>query len=77
MKEFGNPGYEATVKELDDNLIGIGAVEMIMSNEINKDIRCGALSYLMFTQKKEEWEDSESVWVCGWKAATRKIYIKG
>jgi hypothetical protein len=29
MKEFGELGFEATMKELDDNLIGMGAVQML------------------------------------------------
>jgi hypothetical protein len=29
LKEFGTLGYEATVKEIDDNLLGMGAVEML------------------------------------------------
>jgi hypothetical protein len=39
LKEFGTPGYEATVKELDDNLLGMGAVKMLNPSEINKTIR--------------------------------------
>jgi hypothetical protein len=29
LKEFGKLGYEATVKELGDNLLGMGAVKML------------------------------------------------
>jgi hypothetical protein len=36
LKEFGQPGYEATVKELDDNLLGMGAVPMHKPNEVVK-----------------------------------------
>jgi hypothetical protein len=52
LKEFGTLGYEATVKELDDNLLGMGAVEMLKPSEVNKDIRFEALNYLMFLKRK-------------------------
>jgi hypothetical protein len=52
LKEFGALGYEATVKELDDNLLGMGAVKMLEPSEINKDIRYEALNYLMFLKRK-------------------------
>jgi hypothetical protein len=38
LKEFGQLGYEATVKELDDNLLGMGAVQMLKPSEISKNI---------------------------------------
>jgi hypothetical protein len=38
LKEFGTVGYEATVKELDDNLLGMGAVKMLKPTEITKNI---------------------------------------
>jgi hypothetical protein len=38
MKEFGELGFEATMKELDDNLIGMGAVQMLKPNEVNKNV---------------------------------------
>jgi hypothetical protein len=41
LKEFGELGYEATVKELDDNLIGMGVVKMLEHSEMNKNIRSG------------------------------------
>jgi hypothetical protein len=52
LKEFGTLGYEATVKELDDNLLGMGAVKMLKPSEINRDIRYEALNYLMFLKRK-------------------------
>jgi hypothetical protein len=52
LKEFGTLGYEATVKELDDNLLGMGAVKILEPNEINKNIRYEALNYLMFLKRK-------------------------
>jgi hypothetical protein len=52
LKEFGNLGYEATVKELDDNLLGMGAVKMLNPSEVNKTIRYEALNYLMFLRRK-------------------------
>jgi hypothetical protein len=48
MKEFGEIGFEATMKELDDNLIGMGAVRMLKPNEVNKNVWSDVLSYLMF-----------------------------
>jgi hypothetical protein len=48
LKEFGQIGYKATVKKLDDNLLGMGAVRMLKPSEINKNIRYKALNYLMF-----------------------------
>jgi hypothetical protein len=45
-------GYEATVKELDDNLLGMGAVKMLEPSELNRTIRCEALNYLMFLKRK-------------------------
>jgi hypothetical protein len=52
LKEFGALGYEATVKELDDNLLGMGAVKMLNPPEVNKNIRYEALNYLMFLKRK-------------------------
>jgi hypothetical protein len=52
LKEFGDLGYEATVKELDDNLLGIGAVRMLKPSEINNNIKYEALNYLMFLKRK-------------------------
>jgi hypothetical protein len=52
LKEFGTPGYEATVKELDNNLLGMGAVQMLKPSEVNNKIRYGALNYLMFLKRK-------------------------
>jgi hypothetical protein len=45
-------GNEATVKELDDNLLGMGAVKMLKPSEINKNMRYEALNYLMFLKRK-------------------------
>jgi hypothetical protein len=52
LKEFGALGYEATVKELDDNLLGMGAVEMVKPSDVTKSIRYEALNYLMFLNRK-------------------------
>jgi hypothetical protein len=54
MKEFGELEFEATMKELDDNLIGMGAVRMLEPNEVNKEVWCDALSYLMFLKRKRD-----------------------
>jgi hypothetical protein len=52
LKEFGSLGYEATVKELDDKLLGMGAVQMLKPSEIGKIIQFEALNYLMFLKRK-------------------------
>jgi hypothetical protein len=52
MKEFGELGFEATMRELDDNLIGMGAVHMLDPSEVNKEVWMSALSYLMFLKRK-------------------------
>ena len=52
LKEFGALGYEATVKELDDNLLGMGAVQMLNPSQVGKTIRYEALNYLMFLKRK-------------------------
>jgi hypothetical protein len=45
-------GYEATVKELDNNLLGMGAVKMLKPSELNKTIQYEALNYLTFLNRK-------------------------
>jgi hypothetical protein len=52
LKEFGALGYEATIKELDDNLLGMGAVEMVKPPDVPKSIRYKAMNYLMFLKRK-------------------------
>ena len=52
MKEFGDLGFKATMKELDDNLIGMNAVRMLKPSEVNKEVWSKALSYLMFLKRK-------------------------
>jgi hypothetical protein len=54
MKEFGELGFEAAMKELDDNLIGMDAVRMLKPSEVNKDVWSDALSYLMFLKRKRD-----------------------
>ena len=52
MKEFGKEGYEATVSELSDNLIGMDAVDMLDQSRVTSDVYANALSYLMFLKRK-------------------------
>jgi hypothetical protein len=52
LKEFGALGYEATVKELENNLLGMGAVKMLKPSELSKTTRYEALNYLMFLKRK-------------------------
>lgn len=47
MKEFGKDGWKATMSELKDNLLGMDAVHMVISKEINKDLTIDALAYLI------------------------------
>jgi hypothetical protein len=42
------------MKELDDNLIRMGAVRMLKPSEVNKEVWCDALSYLMFLKRKRD-----------------------
>jgi hypothetical protein len=54
MKELRELGFEVTMKELDDNLIGMVAVRMLKPNEVNKNVWSDALSYLMFLKRKRD-----------------------
>jgi hypothetical protein len=54
MKEFSELGFDTTMKELDENLIGMGAVQMLEPNEVNKDAWCDTLSYKMFLKRKRD-----------------------
>jgi hypothetical protein len=56
LKEFGALGYEATVKELDDNLLGMGAVKILQPSEINKNIRYG-FELPHVSEKKKMWKN--------------------
>ena len=53
MKEFGQAGYDATVSELSDNLIGMDTVQMLDKSRITSDVFMNALSYLMFLKRKK------------------------
>ena len=52
MKEFGKAGYDATVSELSNNLIGVNAANMLEKKQITSDVCINALSYLMFLKRK-------------------------
>ena len=52
LKIFGNPGYQSTVKELKDNLIGRGCIDVLTEKETTWDMRKEALKYLMFLKRK-------------------------
>ena len=49
---FEEDGYEATVRELKDNLVGRGCVNMLGKNEITGEICKKALAYLIFLKQK-------------------------
>ena len=52
MKEFGQEGYDATVSELSDNLIGMDAVDILEKSRVTSDVYANALSYLIFLKRK-------------------------
>ena len=52
MKEFEQTGYDATVFELSDNLIGMNIGDMLDKKRITSDVYMHALSYLMFLKRK-------------------------
>ena len=52
LKIFGDPGYQSTVKELRDNLIGRGCIDVLTEKETTWDMQKEALSYLMFLKQK-------------------------
>ena len=52
IKIFGDSGYQATVKELRDNLIERGCIDVLTEKETTWDMQKGALSYLMFLKRK-------------------------
>ena len=45
-------GYDATVSELSDNLIGMDAVDMLDKSRIMSDMYMNTFSYLMFLKRK-------------------------
>ena len=49
---FGGPGYDATVKELDENLIGRDVIQMLDPKLVTYDMFQMSLSYLMFLKRK-------------------------
>ena len=52
MKLFGIEGWEATKKEIDENLLGIDAVKMILYKGLDCKLQKEALSYLIFLKRK-------------------------
>ena len=52
ISKFGKAGYDATVSELSNNLIGINAVKMLNKKQITSDVCINVLSYLMFLKRK-------------------------
>jgi hypothetical protein len=49
---FGGLGYDATVKELDENLIGRDVIRMLDPKSVTYDMFRMSLSYLMFLKRK-------------------------
>ena len=52
FKIFEDPGYQSTAKELRDNLIGCGCIDVLTEKETTWDMQIGALNYLMFLKRK-------------------------
>ena len=52
MKEFEQAGYNVTVSELSNNLIGINAIDMMDKTRITSDVYVNTISYLIFLKWK-------------------------
>ena len=52
LKVFKEAGYEATIKELDKNLIGRNVIEMLPARSVTRDMMRMSLAYLMFLKRK-------------------------
>ena len=53
---FGKSGYDATMKELRDNLIGMEAIEALPPEHVDDQVRSRAMRYLMFIKRKKSFE---------------------
>jgi hypothetical protein len=49
---FGGPGYDATIKELYENLIGRDVIQMLQPQSVTYEMFQMSLSYLMFLKRK-------------------------
>ena len=52
LELFGDEGYQAALKELDENLVGRGCIEVLPETDVTWEIRQIALGYLMFLKRK-------------------------
>ena len=52
IKVFKEKGHEATVKELDKNLIGRNVIDMLPARSITHDMMKMSLVYLMFLKRE-------------------------
>ena len=52
LKLFSDKGYQVTKDALKVNLLRIGFIDMLSSNNLTWDIRKQALGYLMFLKRK-------------------------
>ena len=52
LKIFKEVGYNATMKELDKNLIGKNVLDMLPARSVTHDMMKMLLSYLMFLKRK-------------------------
>ena len=53
MKIFGDTGYDATVKDLEEKLIGRNCITMLDKDDVTNDIKNKALGYLLFLKCKQ------------------------
>ena len=52
MKESKDLGYEATIKELDKNLVGKNVIDMLPEKSFIHDMMKISLAYLIFLKRK-------------------------
>ena len=65
MKEFIIEGYNAAIKTLYKNLLGMDTVEMLDVSEVNYKVHKNALSYLMFLRRKQSGDHKGRVCIEG------------
>ena len=52
MSVFQDEGHQATIKELDENLVGRDVIDLLDPTDISHKIFHSALNYLMFLKRK-------------------------
>ena len=61
MKVFGKKGYNATMEELDENLIGKNVIDMLNPSDVSWGIFQMSLAYLMFLKRERSRTKEEDV----------------